>query len=175
VSGDYKSGKSIYAAQLASALDLEHFSMRILKNAHEPYVNWSKILRKEDNQTIDHVIVDTARKGNCILDFRFSALLCSLHSIPYVGIWITASFEKRIGGNALYWGKSYEEAECILHEREKEELRICRELYKKDFRDPGLYHIFIDTSSIISPLGEPVDISPLVFLYLDEIKEKLKV
>lgn len=162
VSGDYKSGKSNFSSRLAAALNIEHFSMRTLKSKHDVYVDWDIVLRKEENQEIDREIVEIARRGRCLLDFRYSALLCAIEAIAYTGIWITASLDVRIEGNAYFWKKSRSETETIIRKREKEELRDCMELYGRSYRDPSLYHMSIDTSSYWLPVTVPMDTTPLV-------------
>lgn len=173
VSGDYRSGKSNFSKRLASVLGLRHLSMRELKNIYQSYVDWDIALREEDNKKIDQMVVDAAYKGNCILDFRFSALLCSLHSIAYYGIWISASLHVRIVRNAFRWNKSEPRTRHIIKEREQEEVRICTDLYGKSFRDPTLYHLSLDMSQYFLPVTEPLDTSPAVSAYLDYIKKEV--
>lgn len=171
VSGAYKSGKSNFSIRLASALKIEHFSMRKIKNLYSSYVNWEEILQNESDQEIDHRIINMAQKGNCVLDFRFSPLLCSLHNIPYVGIWISASLDVRVEANAFFWKKSKLETKNIILKRQSEEVRCCKKLYDKDFRDKALYDIFIDTTDYWLPVSIPMDTTPLVLKYLPTIKK----
>ena len=174
VSGMYKSGKSNFSIRLASALKLEHFSMRKIKNLYESYIDWEKILQNENNQEIDQMIINMAHKGNCVLDFRFAPLLCSLQNIPYCGIWIYASLDVRVEANTFFWKKSELKTKDIILKREFEEVRSCMELYGRDFRDPDLYDIFIDTTDYWLPITIPMDTTPLVAEYLPEIKKNLK-
>jgi cytidylate kinase len=173
VSGDYKAGKTKFSSRLASALNLEHFSMRTLKKVHENYVDWDKILKEEDNRKIDEEIINIAQKKSCILDFRFSALLCSLHSTPYVGIWVTAPLSVRTERISRFWGKSKSETRTLMQEREKRELYICEKLYGRTFRDQSLYHIFVDTSNCFLPVSVPFDTTSLVAESIPEIKKRL--
>jgi cytidylate kinase len=173
VSGDYKAGKTKFSSRLASATNLEHFSMRTLKNVHDNYVDWDKILKEKDNRKIDEEIVNLAQKKSCILDFRFSALLCSIHNIPYVGIWITAPLDIRTERISLFWGKSKSETRTLMQEREEKELHICETLYGRTFRDQRLYHILVDTSECFLPVSVPFDTTSLVVEYVPEITKRL--
>lgn len=160
VSGDYRSGKSGFSEKIAKQLDIEHYSMRKLKDCetelNRDCVNWDIIIQKNDNIAIDNIIVNLARKGKCVLDFRFGAVLCKKYNIPYIGIWISADLKTRIEGNSFCWRKSEVDTESIINKRETEELNTCLSNYGVDYRDKSFYSIYIDLTQYWYPIEEAV-------------------
>lgn len=161
ISGDYRSGKSRVGKCVAKKLEIPYYSMRKLKKQineryNTDYVNWNKVLADIDNKVIDGYIVKKAMEEECILDFRFAALLCKEKNITYIGVWITSSLESRIYGNSYCWGKDREEVHEIIVQREAQELLTCMRLYNDDYRKKELYHYFIDLSKYWYPINEVI-------------------
>lgn len=162
ISGDYRSGKSGVGKCVAKKLKIPYYSMRKLKKQlneryNTDYVDWNEILVDVDNKIIDEYIVKKAIEEDCILDFRFAALLCKEMHIPYIGVWIASSLDSRIYGNSYCWGKSKEEVHEIIVQREAQELLTCMQLYNNDYRKKEFYHYFIDLSKYWYPINEVVE------------------
>lgn len=151
ISGDYRSGKSGLATHIANKYGLEHYSMRKLIDKSKSRFNvdkvdWNRWLSNLHDEEIENIIYKFAIQGNCVLDFRFSALLCEKFKIEYKGIYINARIEERIKGNMLCWELSAEETRKLIVERESKELKKSFELYGKSYKEPDLYELFFDFS-----------------------------
>ena len=162
ISGDYRSGKSGIADKIASHLNIPHYSMRKLYN-NETYnnrnhVNWFGIVNdNDDDDKIDNYIAEQALKGNCILDFRFSAIICKKLGIEYKGIWVSSDIVTRVKGNAYAWGKSEEETLSIIEAREQRELETALNRYGATYAEPSLYHYFVDLTDYWYPIPDAVN------------------
>lgn len=159
ISGNYRSGKSGLGTELSKKLEIPYYSMRLWKEQknteyNTDFVDWAPKIEFDDNQQIDERIVATARRGNCLLDFRYAAMLCAKNGIDYVGIWVSSDMESRIYGNSYCWQKTAQETEKIIREREKAERDVCAALHHADYSSPEYYHYFIDLSSYWYPIEE---------------------
>ena len=145
VSGNYRSGKSGFSTAISKILGLKHHSMRsITANQKTKYntdfVDWSKQKLIERNKEIDEQIIEYAKIGNCLLDFRYSALLCYRNRINYIGVWVSSDLKTRVYGNSYCWGKSYEETQKIILTREEQEKKNCLLLHNTDYSLPEYYN-----------------------------------
>lgn len=152
LSGDYRSGKSGFATHLVNQIGLNHYSMRKKVDAeNQKYnlnrVDWNKVLLDYTDNQIEEYILNLAKSGDCILDFRFSALLCRKHNIDYIGIYITADIEARVCGNAMCWNLSKEQTLDIINQRETQEIKKSYCLYNKSYKDADLYNLVFDFTS----------------------------
>ena len=161
ISGNYRSGKSGFGTEISKKLKIPHYSMRSYKEKkrtdyNTDFVNWSKQITFDDNFEIDNYIVELAKGNNCLLDFRYSAVLCKKNKLDYIGIWVFSDLESRIYGNSYCWNKPYDETEKIIIERENEEKRICNLLHNTDYALPEYYKYFIDLSKYWYPIEDVV-------------------
>lgn len=159
ISGDYRSGKSGFGKVIAKKLNLKYFSMRTLKeqensNYNTDFVNWSKQIDSDENLIIDKCILEFAKKGDCVLDFRYAALLCKRYKIKYIGIWISADIDTRVYGNSYCWKKPKAEVKNIIYTREKQEKDTCKKIYNADYASEEYYKYFIDLSEYWYPIEE---------------------
>jgi cytidylate kinase len=170
ISGSYRSGKSNFSKRLAALLHYEHYSMRKMFGKenmfNKNFINWRNVLKEKNGQKIDDFICEKAIKNKCILDFRFSSVICRKNNIPYIGVWINADFATRVRGNALLWEKSIHETEQIIKDREHFEKEYCKEHYKKDYTQKAFYNYFVDTTSYWFPIDIPMDTSPEVIKFI---------
>lgn len=179
ISGNYRSGKSGFGVELAKELGIKYYSMRTLKDKkitkyNTDFVDWSQEIDLSDNLKIDDIIVEIAKQGDCILDFRYSALLCKKNNIEYIGFWVFSNMESRIYGNAYCWNKSLEETKKILLQREENEKKVCIDNYNYDYSSREYYKYFIELSEYWYPIEK---VSKKGFLFeklIKNVSEKIK-
>jgi len=180
VSGNYRSGKSGLSSEISKKLGLSHYSMRSLKEKQKTeyntdFVDWSGQIEFDENIIIDNNIVEIAKKGNCLLDFRYSAILCKKHDINYIGIWVISDLESRIYGNSYCWNKSYDETNEIILSRESKEKETCAILHNTDYSLSKYYKYFIDLSKYWYPIEQAVLRGFLFENLVDEIADKIRL
>jgi CMP/dCMP kinase len=157
VSGPHGTGKSTYAAKLASALGLRHISAGQLfrRMAKEKGFSLEKFgqLAAEDS-TIDHMVDEEtmreAEKGDLVVDGQLAGWV--LREVADLRIYLTAPEDIRLKRIAERDKMNLEEAREQTFERE----RVQNERYKKHYGlrvdDRSIYQIILDTSFL--PLAD---------------------
>ncbi|TMI24996.1 cytidylate kinase [Candidatus Bathyarchaeota archaeon] len=151
VSGPHGTGKSTYAAKLASALGLRHVSAGQLfrKLAKEKGYSLEQFgqLAAEDpaiDRVVDEETMKEAEKGDLVIDGQLTGWV--LREVADLRIYLTAPENIRFERIAERDRMGIEEARKLTLQREK----VQNERYKKHYglrlEDRTIYHIILDTS-----------------------------
>ena len=101
-------------------------------------------VRMRENFSKEKIIGDT-RYAVCYKD------------VPALFVFVTASLDiraERALNTAKYVSKSIQEIKGILLEREEHEVKVCKDLFGADYRDPSHYHLVVNSG--ILPLEDEV-------------------
>ncbi len=113
-------------------------------------------LTREDDLHMNVRMRENFSKDNIIGDTRYAVCYKDL---PALFVFVTASLEVRAERALLtskYAGKSVQEIKGILLEREEHEVKVCKDLFGADYRDPSHYHLVVNSG--ILPLEDEVKV-----------------
>lgn len=151
VSGLHGTGKSTYAAHIASTLGLRHVSAGVLfrKIAKEKHLTLEKLgkiaLRDASiDKLVDERTIAEAARGNVVIDGQLTGLI--LKDKSDLRIYLTAPRQVRLERIARRDKVDLKDAETQTRQRES----IQRERYLKHYgfhvRSLSIYHLVLDTS-----------------------------
>ncbi|MCL4389219.1 MAG: cytidylate kinase family protein [Candidatus Marsarchaeota archaeon] len=175
ISGLPVSGKSTLARMLADQFHLPVRSLgglwreRWAKQYPNGEVSFEEYWRGttvEDNLRINQEAKAEFESGNVIADSRFVSYL-DINRV--VRIFVDADLEiraQRASTRADYSGKPIEEIRRILRDREQDELKMGRTLFKVDYRDRKLYHLVLN-SGRMTPEQEMISVMALLEMRRD--------
>src|SRR2546425_3352576 len=157
VSGPHGTGKSTYAARLASGLGLRHISagqlFRRLAKEKGFSVEQFGLFAAEDpsvDRMVDEETMQEAEKGDLVVDGQLAGWV--LREVADLRIYLTAPENVRLERIAERDKMDFEEARKLTIQRE----RVQNERYKKHYglmvEDRSIYHIILDTSFL--PLAD---------------------
>jgi CMP/dCMP kinase len=151
VSGPHGSGKSTYAARLASSLGLRHVSAGIMfrKLADERKVSLEKFqeLAAADpsiDRMVDERTMMEAERGDVVVDGQLAGWV--LKEISDLRVLLTAPLVVRLERIATRDRISLEEARRQTLHREGLQAERYREHYGFSVDDWSIYHLVLDTS-----------------------------
>jgi len=108
---------------------------------------WGGVSR-EDNLAVNRTAKALFERGGVIGESRYTSYLdpsiCLL-------VFVTADIgtrTKRSSGRGDHSGSSLEEIRKVLERREADELRVGRELFGVDYRDPSGYHLVLNSGAM---------------------------
>lgn len=151
VSGLHGTGKSTYAARIASALGLRHVSAGLLfrkvaKEKHLSLEELGKIALRDPSidKMVDEKTIAEADKGDVVIDGQLSGWM--LKDQSDLRIYLTAPEQVRLERIARRDQVDINDAETQTRQRES----IQRERYLKHYgfhvKDLSIYHLVLDTS-----------------------------
>ena len=154
ISGNPKSGKSSLSSMLSGAYGWRKISIgdmwrerwrKAYPNGDVSFESYWGSTSMEDNQNINAIAKEEFEKGEVVADSRFCQYLDS-------GIWLlvflTADVSiraQRASVDGEYKGRDVKDIERILNGREEDEVRIGKELFGTDYRDPKFFHLVLNT------------------------------
>lgn len=151
VSGQHGSGKSTYAARLASSLGFRHVSAGMLfrRLADERRVPLEKFqeMAGEDpgiDRLVDEKTMQEAETGSIVIDGQLAGWI--LKEVSNLRILLTAPLVVRLERIAARDHISLEEARRQTLHREKVQAERYRKHYGFDVDDWSIYHLVLDTS-----------------------------
>ncbi len=158
VSGLAGSGKSTLVYRLADVYQWPLYSIgdtwRAMWKEKYPDANISfetyiESITREDDLQMNVQMRENFSKENIIGDTRYAVCY---KDVPALFIFVTASLEiraERALNTAKYAGKSLQEIKGILLEREEHEVKVCKDLFGADYRDPSHYHLVLNSGLLV--------------------------
>ncbi len=150
VGGLHGSGRSTNAKLLAESLGLRYISTGILfrERAEELGVSLEEMNRiaEEDpdfDNWLDNRTREESRKRGVVIDANLSAWMAE---DPDLKIYVTCTFEERVGRIASRECRDYSEVEKETRMREESELERYKEYYGVDVSDLSVYDVILNTS-----------------------------
>jgi len=167
-SGSICSGKSTIARQVSRELGWELESIgdiwkeKYAKTcpetpySHTEFYNFMRTRTDEENLEVNERMTDLVRKGNIVLESRYVTYLMDDPQINgscltlffTANIMVRSIWAKAQGG---YIGMPLSEIKRVLEKQEDEELRVGRQLWGIDYRDPLQYHAVIRSDAYTIP------------------------
>ncbi|MCX8165078.1 MAG: AAA family ATPase [Acidilobaceae archaeon] len=151
ISGPPGSGKSTYAARLASELGLKYYSTGTLfrRLAAEMGISLEELnKRAEGSAEIDAKIeaktMEIAKEGNVVIDSHLAAWL--LVGLADLLVYVKAPLQVRARRIAERDRKEYSEALREILVRERSHWQRFLRYYGVDLRDLTVFHLVVDTS-----------------------------
>ncbi|HEX4919986.1 MAG TPA: AAA family ATPase [Candidatus Bathyarchaeia archaeon] len=151
VSGLHGTGKSTYAARIASALGIRHVSAgvlfrRVAKEKHLTLEELGKIALQDSSidKLVDEKTVEEADKGNVVIDGQLTGWM--LKDRSDLRIYLTAPETVRLERIARRDGVDLKDAQAQT--RQRESIQSERYLRHYGFRveDLSIYHLVLDSS-----------------------------
>lgn len=134
----YMADHILGAIQAANPFNLHYNTMRDRASAHTRSKELSYF------QITQRVILELASEGNAVIVGRGSQFL--LHNAPRtLHIYIFAPLPHRIEVIMQQFQLNHEEASQLIEQRDYEQDAYLRRYYGTDGRQPGLYHLLINT------------------------------
>ncbi len=157
ISGKAGSGKSTTAKELASKLNLKHYSIgdlmrQIAKEKGISLMELSKLAEKDPSidKELDNKQIDLRKKDNFVIDGRLTAFF-----IPNAGLKVFLDCDDGVRAERIMKeGRKDENSSNIeelmekIRQREQSEKKRYREIYNTDYSDKKLYDLIIDTTNI---------------------------
>ena len=161
VSGLHGTGKSTYAARIASTLRLRHVSAgalfrKVAKEKHLTLEELGKIALQDPliDKLVDEKTINEAANGNVVIDGQLTGWM--LKDRSDLRIYLTAPEPVRLERIAKRDHVDLKDAETQTRQRES----IQRERYLKHYgfhvRDLSIYHLVLDTS--LGSIGDTEDV-----------------
>lgn len=158
LSGNPKSGKSALADQISERYEWPTRSIggmwkekhrQLYPNGEVPFEEYWANTTREENLRVNVEAKLLFESGGIVADSRFVSYLdpaiCLL-------IFVTSDLDTRAvrawRDQKDYKGKSIEEVKAILERREMDEVRIGKDLFGIDYRDPRQYHLVINSGAL---------------------------
>jgi cytidylate kinase len=151
VSGRAGSGKSVGSKAIAKAFDLEHVKAgKILRQmAKEQKISLVKLCKtrgKEVDYEMDRRTLKLAMKGNVVLDGRLTGWVAG--NWADVKIFYECQPEVKAERVAKREKTTVKKAKEAIENRDKEDRKKYRKLYKIDYFDKSIYDIIIDNTKL---------------------------
>ena len=155
ISGLPGAGKTKLAERLYRDLGWEVYSLGGLWRARHqqvapevPFADWWRATSLEDNQAVDHQAHERIKKGQVIVEFRYSALCQDTSSC--LRVYTHTDLSTRVDrclGSPRYEHKMPVDIDTILRQREEDEVQMGRKLYGEDydFRSPNHHALVLNT------------------------------
>ena len=151
VSGPHGSGKSTYAASLATSLGLRHVSagelFRSLANERKIILEKFQEIAAADpsiDRLVDEKTMTESEKGNAVIDGQLTGWV--LKEASDLRIFLTAPLVIRLERIAARDHISIEEARRQTLHREGVQAERYRKHYGVNVEDWSIYHLILDTS-----------------------------
>jgi cytidylate kinase len=170
LSGKPMSGKSTLNARLRKALRWRYLSVGGLwrqrwEKEHPrkevDFDEWWGGTSLEDNRRMDRRVKKMVEVGGVVADLRYP----QKYGKNVFRIFVTADLDVRAARAKQhmegYRNRTVNEIRKMLVKREEDELRVGKKLYGIDYRDPGYYHIVLN-SGILTVDEELSAVMPLL-------------
>lgn len=163
ISGPPSSGKDTLVNALAEQHLMKKFSVGgMLRREHialhpnnEPSFDvWNRGLDIEYNRKVALDAASIFNKGGVVGDSRYISFYDKDVNLL---VFITADMDTRVSRSLespRYKGQSAAEIKLALLKREQNEVKVGVELFGKDYRDPSLYHLVLNSELL--GLGEEI-------------------
>lgn len=156
------SGKSTLVNALTGLLFVDErniFSMRskwnekwktLYPNEEKSFEEFWRNTTLQENREMDSEVREFLKQGHVIGDMRYT-LACE--GLPALCVFVTADLDIRAERNLSspkYKDKTIIEIKNILYGRERDELKMGKELYGSDydFRNPEYYHLVLNSGKL---------------------------
>ncbi len=171
LSGLPKSGKSTLADLIAAECGWERHSVgglwrarwkREYPNGVPTFEEYWRTASKADNIQVNLDAAEIAKKGNVVIDTRYPVG----YDNASLKIHLTATLDVRAErSKSSYPGLSHEEIKRVLMQREDDEVRVGRDLFGIDYREPKHYFVTFSTDNlkpeeIMEYLRHPLGLGP---------------
>lgn len=155
ISGPIGSGKSTVGKILARRLGYEFFSggyffreqARRMGMSVEEFNLYAEshpeIDRKQDDMIVDFL----SSHDNIVVESRLAGWMCQMRGIEAFKVFLTASFETRLGRISRREGDR-EDLAALLRTREDSEQKRYLELYSIDYGTTDIYDLVINSDSL---------------------------
>ena len=163
VSGLPCSGKSVLCEKLAQEYGWNIFSFGKMwrdkwrlayPNGNISFEDWWRNTTIEDNKQMNTVGKELFKRGDFIIDSRYSAFYCK--DLPYLRVFLNADLDTRVKRckeredrnvteGVLAKGRSEEELRKIVQEREQDEYKMGQEIFSEDYRKLSHYNLMLNT------------------------------